>query len=427
MKRLVLCLDGTWNQVLDPETVTNVVKLAQCVRTVASDGVQQIVYYNSGVGTGDALDKFLGGVFGRGLKANVKRAYAFLSLNYEPGDEIYIFGFSRGAYTARALSGVIGASGILRKEQYHKFEDAWNFYREPKRSRQLAKRDDVRAVAGQAGPSIAEKKSQISRELRVTASEPLVQYAELAHQGRIYEEAQVRCVGVWDTVGSYGIPAGFGLGALGRFFTAWLLRGFHDTEISRHVDIGLHAVGIDEKRRPFAPTFWTAPKGTQPTAHVEQMWFVGVHANVGGSYLDSRLSDLPLIWMMARVTEIGREKFQSGLEFDPDLVRQKVRPSPLGTLYRSEKIWPISRIWPYIRPVLAPDAIEVRAIRWNGENPKERHVNEMIHWSVFERLGKPAPVEGKRNRVYRPKNLEGLKVPQDRIAQRTVEEERLAP
>lgn len=129
MKRIVLCLDGTWNQVREPDDVTNVVKIAQSVRSVASDGVHQIVYYNSGVGTGDLVDKFLGGVFGRGLRNNVKRAYAFLCLNFVPDDEIYIFGFSRGAYTARALAGVIGASGILKKEDYEKFEIAWNYYR----------------------------------------------------------------------------------------------------------------------------------------------------------------------------------------------------------------------------------------------------------------------------------------------------------
>src|SRR6516225_2970885 len=121
MKRIALCLDGTWNQVLEPDEVTNVVKIAQAIKAQATDGTKQVVYCNPGVGTGDLVDRFLGGVFGRGLRNNVKRAYAFLSLNYEPGDEIYIFGFSRGAYTARALAGVIGASGILKKEEFHQF------------------------------------------------------------------------------------------------------------------------------------------------------------------------------------------------------------------------------------------------------------------------------------------------------------------
>src|ERR1043165_5524983 len=125
MKRIVVCLDGTWNQVRSPKRVTNVVRLAQSIQPCAKDGTTQISYYQSGVGTGDAIDRVLGGVFGRGIRDGVKRAYAFISLNYEPGDHIYIFGFSRGAYTARALAGLIGASGVLRKEHYEQFEVAW--------------------------------------------------------------------------------------------------------------------------------------------------------------------------------------------------------------------------------------------------------------------------------------------------------------
>src|SRR5262249_25696212 len=158
------------------------------------------------VGTGDKLDRFLGGVFGRGLKANVKRALAFLSLNYseEARDEIYIFGFSRGAYSARALSGVIGAAGVPKQASFEHLETVWNYYR---------------------------LKPAERKDLGVLVSRP-----------------NVRCVGVWDTVGSYGVPAGFGLGALGRVFAAWT-RGFHDSHIGDKVEIGLHAIAVDEKRR----------------------------------------------------------------------------------------------------------------------------------------------------------------------------------
>jgi uncharacterized protein (DUF2235 family) len=426
MKRIVICLDGTWNQVLDPDTVTNVVKLAQAVRPISSDNIQQIVYYNSGVGTGDLIDKFLGGVFGRGLRNNVKRAYAFLSLNYIPGDEIYIFGFSRGAYTARALAGVIDASGILRKQDYEKFEIAWNFYRIPPKIRNVLKGHDCKNLIQNVGASLAEKARSVRRRLRIRVPRAVVEYVDFVAQDKLYVEAKIRCVGVWDTVGSYGIPAGIGLGALSRIFTAWLLRGFHSTEIGKHIEIGLHAVAIDEKRRPFAPTFWTIAKGRQPAGHVEQVWFVGAHANVGGSYRDPRLSDVALIWMMARAVEIGREKFQSALDFDLEFVRQRTHPSPLGTLYRSERWWPISRIWPYLRPVFPPDAIQVRAILWNGENKHDEHINEMVHWSVMRRLGESAPVHGAGNIVYRPPNVEQATITPDRITQCTLEEQRMS-
>src|SRR5262249_41184652 len=157
------------------------------------------------------------GVFGRGVRANVKRAYAFISLNYQPLDEIYIFGFSRGAYTARALAGLIGSARILQKEHFDRFDVAWRRYRTPPQKRGA---DSATTL------------------------------------DTIHQSARIRCVGVWDTVGSYGIPAGFGLGGLMRYATSWM-RGFHDTHFSDSVDFGLHALGIDERRRPFSPTFWT--------------------------------------------------------------------------------------------------------------------------------------------------------------------------
>src|SRR5262245_10969171 len=126
-KRLVLCFDGTWSAITNPKELTNVVKLANLV-TVSAGGVNQITYYNSGVGTGGPIDQFLGGVFGVGLKSNVKRGLTFLALNYEAGDEIDLFGVSRGAYTARALAGVIATAGIpvdIRNAEHH-----WNRYQE---------------------------------------------------------------------------------------------------------------------------------------------------------------------------------------------------------------------------------------------------------------------------------------------------------
>ena len=109
MKRIVICFDGTWNAVTDPTSVTNVVRVGQAVKRFGKDDVAQVVYYNAGVGSGGPLDRLLGGVFGVGLRSNVKRGLAFLTLNWEYGDEIYILGFSRGAYSARALAGVLTA------------------------------------------------------------------------------------------------------------------------------------------------------------------------------------------------------------------------------------------------------------------------------------------------------------------------------
>jgi hypothetical protein len=372
MRRIVICFDGTWNQVNQPKKITNVVKLAQAVKSVASDGVTQIVYYNSGVGTGDLLDRVLGGVAGRGIKANIKRALGFLALNFKPGDEIYIFGFSRGAYSARALAGVIGAAGMPVQAEFEQIEHIWNYYRMP--------------------PG--------RREERLNG---------------LVVRTPIRCVAVWDTVGSYGVPAGFGLGALARAIAAWT-RGFHNSHIGNHIQIGLHALAIDERRRPFAPTLWTRPKNGMLRDDVEQVWFPGVHANVGGSYPDSGISDLALIWMIARLQAFGHEKHKgSVLEFDTDFLARELNPKSSGTLYRSEKGWPISSIWPYRRPVLLADGALNVGVLWNWQDRNERHINEKVHWSVLER-------NAAADLRYSPGNMTFPPKP-EQIAAKTPEEE----
>ena len=147
MKRIVICYDGTWNAVTKPNEVTNVVRVGQAVKKADEKGVAQIVYYNAGVGSGGPLDRFLGGVFGVGLRDNVKRGLAFLSLNWAPGDEIYIFGFSRGAYSARALAGVIGAiNGIPKQEHFDRLEEVWDYYRQDPKQRKDPKNRAARKI-----------------------------------------------------------------------------------------------------------------------------------------------------------------------------------------------------------------------------------------------------------------------------------------
>ena len=132
MKRIVLLIDGTWDQ----EGIsgnTNVAKLDgtkianAIIRGRAAGDVEQLVHYHPGVGTsGSLLERLLGGALGLGLKEIIKEVYEFLVSNYESGDEIYIFGFSRGSYAARALAGLIGASGIQRRVDDAIFEIAWS-------------------------------------------------------------------------------------------------------------------------------------------------------------------------------------------------------------------------------------------------------------------------------------------------------------
>jgi len=400
MKRLVICYDGTWNAVTDPDAVTNVVRLGQAVHKVSKkDGKPQMVYYNAGVGSGGPLDRFLGGVFGVGLRNNVKRGLAFLSLNWDPdgNDEIYIFGFSRGAYSARALAGVIGSiGGIPKQEHFDRLEEIWNHYRTPP----------------------GQPKQDISKYIHGGGS--------TGGQSAATGLPLIKFLGVWDTVGSYGIPAGLGLGALARKVTSWT-RGFHDNTIGPHIENGLHAMAIDERRRAFPPTAWVVRKGEAVKPHVEQVWFAGSHSNIGGGYRRSGLADLALIWMLARVSEL------TGLDIDDNYVANHFWPCAACSLYNSDRGWVFSELRPFRRPVLAGAFIDEVLHQGKKEKREMERVNEKVHWSVIERLNRDGIVDEVRNRPYTPRNLpkdlpDALPPtgPDDnRVAQKTKREEEL--
>ena len=392
-KRLILCFDGTWNAISDPNLATNVVKIANSVSLQDPNGVNQICYYNSGVGSGGPIDRFMGGVFGAGLKSNVKRAIAFLALNYRTGDEIYLFGFSRGAYTARAVAGVLGVVGIPK--QIRDAEMHWDRYR------RMAKLQSKQRDLDRGSKKYKKLQEQIELirkdDKRPTNYEP--------------DELKITCVGVFDTVGAYGVPSGFGLSGLPHLFTYWT-RGFHSRKFGSQVQVGLHAMAVDEMRRPFEPTFWLQKEDErlEQGQVVEQVWFPGVHSNVGGGYDNSGLSDLALAWMISRVRE------HTGLHFDEDELLEQVWPCTAGTLYLSSKGGWFSRA----RSVL-PAAVGGTASGSTGKagtaNSKRRlRVNEGVHWSVQDRVALDGtPVDGVGVQKYAPGNLKADKysVPSD--------------
>jgi hypothetical protein len=193
-------------------------------------------------------------------------------------------------------------------------------------------------------------------------------------------------------------------------YVALLTLGFHDTSFGDHIDVGLHAIAVDEHRRPFVPTFWTIATGQRPRGHVEQTWFAGAHCNVGGGYPDSGLSDLALIWMMARVQAL------TALEFNVEAVRSQTRPRIDGAIIDSAKGWPLDEHFPHYRRVLSPVAIHHGYV-WNAEEPKEEHINERVHWSVVSK-------HAQRNSPYEPPNLP-RDIPTEKIAAITDEERRL--
>lgn len=268
-KRIIICCDGTWNTPDQKdggqEVPTNVVKFARAVNPLAKDGTVQIVFYNQGVGTGNILDRLLGGAFGSGLSEKILEAYRFLVHNYLPGDDIFLIGFSRGAYTARSLGGLIRNCGILKKAKADLVDDAYALYRD-----------------------------------RTDTTHPRGEQATVFRSANSHEP-RIKFIGVWDTVGALGIP-------ISKF--NWFGRNkydFHDVKLSSTVDFAYHAIAIDEKRKPYEPSLWQCDT---PGQQVEQVWFTGVHTNVGGGFNDTHLSNIALNWLL--------EKAQPHLDFDQD-------------------------------------------------------------------------------------------------------------
>jgi uncharacterized protein (DUF2235 family) len=298
MKRLILCCDGTWNSADQARNgipcPTNVIRIAYRIAKRKED-MRQIVYYGQGVGTGNSLDRITGGAFGRGIEDNIFGAYRFLIANYEPGDELYLFGFSRGAFTARSIAGMIRKCGILSSANVHRYIEAIELYRSDE-------------SPDMDRPSEFRSKNSVNAE----------------------NSTQIQFIGVWDTVGALGIPLR-GLRGLTK-----RKHQFHDTELSSSVKMACHALAIDELRSAFKPALWQyKPKEGQI---VEQVWFPGVHSNVGGGYPDRTIADVSLEWMIKKAKA-------AGLAFDEKVEKaHPLSPDFNGTIYQSKKgIYRISR------------------------------------------------------------------------------------
>jgi uncharacterized protein (DUF2235 family) len=229
-RRLIVLFDGTWN---NRKSRTNVVRMREAIASSGPDDPLQPCFYDPGVGT-HWYDKITGGAFGRGLSENIQQGYRWLAQKYQANDEIYVFGFSRGAYTARSLVGLIRKCGILNSGEESRVERAYALYRD-----KSVAPDDAKAVAFRASES---------------------------------REVRVKFIGVWDTVGALGIPASHV--PFGRNQYRW-----HDTDLSKIVDYAYHAVATDENSEDYAVAVWT--KFKPENIAVEQKWFVGAHANVG--------------------------------------------------------------------------------------------------------------------------------------------------
>ncbi|WP_328411497.1 DUF2235 domain-containing protein [Nocardia sp. NBC_00403] len=359
MKRLVVCCDGTW-KAESSSTVSNIIKIAQTISFSASgpagEPIQQWVSYVSGPGArGFLTDRLMGGAFGLGLEANLSSAYWHLALNWEPGDEIYIFGFSRGAFTARSLAGLIGRIGIMTPE----------------------------AMIDGRYPHALRIHRQVAPTRTVQNPDPPEPQEWIDFRGEHCRyPAKIDFLGVFDTVGALGVP---GLTSLRH--------KFHDVKLSSNVHCARQALAIDERRRNFEPCLWEVPiepnvKYRKHFDRVKQVWFEGVHSDIGGGYKECGLSDITLQWMVTEAESVGlafdRERL-AGLSkrCHAEGVKHLELHKSLGIGYRILNV--------------------LRTLR----NPRNRR----FHWDSWRRLATPIDQcvriasSAKTEPDYRPVNL----------------------
>lgn len=293
MRRLVFCFDGTWNTI-DMPYPTNVTKIAQAIRRIDRHGTAQLIHYDEGVGTGDdsnalvRLYRKYQGATGSGLTENITEAYKFLVLNYEPGDQIYVFGFSRGAFSARSFVGLIRLNGVISRRSIGKIHQAVERY--------LARSATDDPDSGEACQFRFDNcyRSLVGhdREWR-QKNVPEVDYSQVP-------DLKISYLGVWDTVGALGLPSRFGIS---KFFNRKYQ--FHDVALTPFVERARHAVAADERRRTFEPTLWNDAGEVMVNSNPRylQKVFPGTHTAVGGGGPVRGISDGALDWILRGARE----------------------------------------------------------------------------------------------------------------------------
>ena len=316
MKRIAIFIDGTWNT-SDAEFQTNVVMLSRCVLATDRDGQTQQVIYSSGVGSGRGntwiarrLDRTFGGALGWGLLDIIQESYRNLIFAYQPGDEIYIFGFSRGGFAARSLAGLIRCCGIPPRRLIGRVPEAMARYI----SRDPAHHPD--------DPSSFLFRADYAPDTATSPSE--FQWRRARGDTRAIHLTPAY-LGIWDTVAALGLP-GFLPGAE-RFNAKYR---FHDAKLSSSVQAARHAIAIDEQRSTFPASPWdniqilNEKHGPRPdgTPRFAQQWFPGDHGSVGGGGPRTGLSSLALYWIAKGAEKAGLhlswEEFDAlPIRFDP--------------------------------------------------------------------------------------------------------------
>ena len=350
-KRIALFLDGTWNNVSDN---TNVWRL----KSLCSRSSEQLVYYSAGVGT-QTGERLSGGMFGIGINEEVIDAYQWLVEHYEPGAQVFIFGFSRGAFTARSLAGFISKCGLLKPGSPVSMKQMFERYRKGTAQSVLA----LGKVVESGLPLEDRWIKEYSRPIPIWFQ------------------------GVWDTVGALGVPLPCVPNVSREDFA------FLETDLRINDTHAYHALAIDEHRKAFAPTLWvkSTPKqgDTYPPRdldHVEQRWFAGAHANVGGGYENDLLAQIPLQWLMNKAIAHGLE-FKDNVVIDGDENTSPIRDSLAEMAHGIYEVLTLGKH--YYRPIGAEPRDTGDAV--------ESTINETIDGTVFDRW--------RADETYRPPNL----------------------
>lgn len=297
-KNIIVFSDGT-GQKGGVDNNTNIYKLFNMIEDRTN---RQIVYYDPGLGTG--MEGIAGLIGGRGFSRNMLDCYRFIFENFQADDSIYLFGFSRGAATVRSLSGFIHLFGILPASRADIIEDAFDIYK------------------------IHNKEK---REKKAT------EFINKHHT----MWCKIKFLGVFDTVAALGLPSKWLSTILDKIFP----HKFHSFELSDSVEYARHALSIDDERKTFHPTLWNRLKGNQPEGRLKQVWFCGVHTDVGGGYKEEELSNISLRWMMNEATAKGLIIYEKSPAFQSFLIAEKnidgtmhdEQQGFIGKLYRREK------------------------------------------------------------------------------------------
>jgi len=317
-KRLIICCNGRWDNLKMP---SNVDKFIQNLKPVSSKGIPQLIFHDQNINIDGTFNNSLGQRLGLGIKENVLNIYRFLAENYQKDDEIYLLGFSRGAYVARTVSGLLHTVGLLPRNELNSLAAAFKYFRTPIHNRN-------------------------------------------PHSFSRYHRPEIKMMAVWDTVGLIEQHI-----------------GFHDSHLSPEVKNAFHALAVDEKRPHFKPSLWTGKINSDQ--NVEQVWFAGVHGDVGGGYLDSGLSDITLDWIISKASALGLQFENNNTNHESVLIN----PNIFGKLHDTYSL-------PYRLMNKLGIKNGLRSIEGDFNNPP---VNISIDRTVGERIDQ---VE-----QYKPKNV----------------------